>query len=98
MATAEDLRALIATRWQEVEQAQAEVQEELQWLCNHTAPPLLHQRLEIPVLCLRWTHASINRNMMFGHGGEDNESIFKLVDQLQRGETTPGDIHEPLDS
>ena len=31
--------------------------------------------------------------MMF----RDEESIFKLVDKLQRGERAPGGIHEPLD-
>jgi hypothetical protein len=35
--------------------------------------------------------------MMFGHGGEDNESIFKLVDQMERGIKAAGDINEPLD-
>ena len=33
---------------------------------------------------------------MFGHG-EDDESIFKLVDQLQRGDIRASDINEPLD-
>ena len=50
------------------------------------------QRLEIPVLCLRWSQASINRKMVFG----DGESIFKLVDQLERGDKTPGDINKHL--
>ena len=35
--------------------------------------------------------------MTFGHHGEDDDSIFKLVDQLQRGLKTPGDTNEPLD-
>jgi hypothetical protein len=34
---------------------------------------------------------------MFGHGGEDNESIFKLVDQMERGIKSAGAINEPLD-
>ena len=34
---------------------------------------------------------------MFGHGNEDNDSIYKLVDQLLRGTTTPTDIEEPLE-
>merc|ERR1712086_410600 len=53
--------------------------------------------VEIPVLCLRWTHDDVNSKMMFGRGGEDNESIFKLVDQLQRSVKSVGDINEPLD-
>ena len=65
------------------------------WLRDHTSSIPLGTRLEIPVLCLRWTHATINRKMMFGHGGEDDESIFKLVDQLQRDVRQPSDINEP---
>ena len=42
------------------------------------------QHLKIPVLCLRWSHSCINSNMMFGQGGIDGESIFKLVDHLHR--------------
>ena len=36
--------------------------------------------------CLRWTHDSINKKMMFGHNGNNNENIVKLIDQLQRGD------------
>ena len=32
-----------------------------------------------------------------GHAGEDDSSIFKLVDQLQRGAKKPADIRELLD-
>ena len=35
--------------------------------------------------------------MMFGHGEHNNESIFKLVDQLQRGDVWASDINQPLD-
>jgi len=70
--------------------AAAEAEE---WLCSHQGTIPLMQRLEIPVLCLRWTQANINRNMMFGEG----ESIFKLVDQLERGNKKPGDINKHLD-
>jgi len=31
------------------------------------------QTLEIPVECLRWTHCSVNRSMVLGHGGEKHE-------------------------
>jgi len=41
--------------------------------------------MEIPLLCLWWAHGNINRKVMFGHDGIDDESIFKLVDPLQRG-------------
>lgn len=64
---------------------------------NHQDPIPFKQHLEIPVLCLRWTHSCINRKMMFGHDGVDDESIFKLVDQLQRGEKSPVETREPLD-
>ena len=53
-----------------------------EWMLKHrdfTFP--INQRLEVPMLCLRWTHDCINHKMMFGEDG----SIFKLVDQLQRG-------------
>eukprot|EP00747_Dinoflagellata_sp_TGD_P169990 gnl/TRDRNA2_/TRDRNA2_200374_c0_seq1.p1 gnl/TRDRNA2_/TRDRNA2_200374_c0~~gnl/TRDRNA2_/TRDRNA2_200374_c0_seq1.p1 ORF type:complete len:770 (+),score=171.24 gnl/TRDRNA2_/TRDRNA2_200374_c0_seq1:50-2311(+) len=68
-----------------------------EWLRGHQDPIPIMQRLEIPVLCLRWTHDCINRKMMFGHDGHDNDSIFKLVDQLQRGEKAPTDINRQLD-
>jgi ankyrin repeat protein len=64
-----------------------------EWLRRHQEPIPIFQRLEIPVLCLRWTQASINRKMMFG----DGESIFKLVDQLERGAKNPCDINKHLD-
>ena len=35
--------------------------------------------------------------MMLGHGGIDEESIFKLVDLLQREKKLPGDIDQPLE-
>ena len=35
--------------------------------------------------------------MMFVQGGIDGESIFKLVDLLQREKKLPGDIDQPLD-
>ena len=35
--------------------------------------------------------------MMFGQGGIDGESIFKLVDLLQCEKKLPGDIDQPLD-
>ena len=47
--------------------------------------------------CLRWTHNRINASMMFGHGGQPDESVFKLIDELQRQKKTPDDIREPLD-
>ena len=50
-------------------------------------------RLKKPVLRLHWTEASIVRNMMCGDGG----SIFKLVDQLERGDKKPTDINKHLD-
>ena len=46
--------------------------------------------MDVPVPCLRWTHDNINRNMMFGHGGAEDASIYKLVDE-------PRDIHKPLE-
>ena len=49
------------------------------WLRNHRDPIPFRSRLEIPMLCLRWTQDSINRKMVFGHRGEDDESIYKLV-------------------
>ena len=55
------------------------------WIQSHLEPLPLHQRLQIPVICLRWTHDAINRKMMLGPGGEDKESMFKLVDELRRG-------------
>merc|ERR1712083_240137 len=73
------------------------LQEAAQWLKAHKDPIPLHQRLEIPVLCLRWTQGTINRRMMFGHKGVPDESIFKLVDQLQRDIKRPGDINALLD-
>lgn len=68
-----------------------------EWMSNHRDPIPIKQHLQIPVLCLRWTHASINRKMMFGHDGIDDESMFKLVDQPLRGEKLPEDINQPLD-
>ena len=35
--------------------------------------------------------------MMFGQSGIDGESIFKLVDLLQREKKLLGDIDQPLD-
>ena len=70
--------------------ALAEAQE---WLHKHQEQIPIFQRLEIPVLCLPWAQATINRKMMFG----DSESIFKLVDQLERGENNPGNINKHLD-
>ena len=70
--------------------ALAEAQE---WLRKHREQIPIFQRLEIPVLCLPWAQATINRKMMFG----DSESIFKLVDQLERGENNPGNINKHLD-
>ena len=67
------------------------------WLHGHSEPMPLKQRLEIPVLCLRWTQASTNRKMMFGHDGVDDDSVYKLVDQLQRGDRTTGSIDKMLD-
>lgn len=68
-----------------------------EWLCKHQTEVSIGQRLEIPVLCLRWTHASIHSKMMFGHGGHEASSIFQLVDELQRGSKEPSDILECLD-
>ena len=48
------------------------------------------QHLKISVLCLRWSHSCINSKMMFGQGGIDGESIFKLFDFLQREKKMPG--------
>jgi hypothetical protein len=67
------------------------------WLQDHLEPIPIKQRLQIPVLCLRWAQSCINRNMMFGHHGQDDESIFKLVDELQRGVKAPVDIEQVLD-
>ena len=67
------------------------------WLSAHQKPLEVGQHLKVPVLCLLWTHYDINKHMMFGHGNEDNDSIYKLVDQLLRGTTTPNDIEEPLE-
>ena len=53
-------------------------------LYEHQDPPPEKQHLKISVLCLRWSHSCINSKMMFGQGGIDGESIFKLVDLLQR--------------
>ena len=53
--------------------------------------------VHVPVPCLRWSHDDINEHMMFGHHGEEADSIYKLFDQLQRGEKTADDIAEPLD-
>ena len=61
------------------------------WLRSHTSPIPLCTRLGIAALCLRWTHATINSKMMFGHGGAE------LVDQLQRGDRKPSDSNDPLD-
>ena len=84
------LQAWVSTAYSTLAEAE-------EWLRRHSEPIPIMQRLEIPVLCLRWTHASINRKMMFGHGGGDDESIVKLVDQLHRGDKTTGDINQPLD-
>ena len=51
------------------------------------------QRLKIPVLSLHWTEASIDRKMRCG----DGESIFELVDQLERENKKLGDINKHLD-
>ena len=67
-------------------------------LYEHQDPPPEKQHLKISVLCLRWSHSCINSKMMFGQGGIDGESIFKLVDLLQREKKLPGDIDQPLDA
>ena len=64
-----------------------------EWLCSHQDKIPIMQHLEIPIFCLRWTQATINRRMTFG----DGESIFKLVDQLERGDKKPADINQHLD-
>ena len=64
-----------------------------EWFVNHAGSIPIGQHLEIPVLCLRWTQDKINSKMMFC----DDESVFKLVDQLLRGTRAPSDIREPLD-
>ena len=48
--------------------------------------------LEIPVLCLRWSHANINGNMMFGHNNEYHSNpkcmtILMKAQQQYRGIT-----------
>ena len=62
-------------------------------LCNHqdTIPNM--QRLKIPVLSLQWTEASIDRKMMCG----DGDSIFELVNQLDRDNKKLDDINKHLD-
>lgn len=55
------------------------------------------QTLRVPVICLRWTHKDINAGMMFGFGGQPDESIFKMLDELQHRIKTSDDIREPLD-
>ena len=58
---------------------------------EHLDPIPVRQHLKNPVLCLRWSHACINSKMMLGKGGIDDESMFKLVDILQREKKLPGD-------
>ena len=41
-----------------------------QWLRDHTAPSPLHQRLEIPVPCLPWTHASMHAPQWWKNNSE----------------------------
>ena len=39
--------------------------------------------------CLKWTHDDINAHMMFGHQGEEDRSIYQLLDALMRGKKQP---------
>jgi len=84
----------LAEEWSCLYPAAAEA---MMWLKEHRESLRPGQRVEIPVLCLRWTHDDINSKMMFGHGGKDDESILKLFDQLQRGNKQASQINAPLD-
>ena len=64
-----------------------------EWFVNHEGSTPIGQHLEVPVLCLRWTQDKINSKMMF----RDDDSVFKLVDQLLRGTRAPSDIRKRLD-
>uniref|UniRef100_A0A0G4HGM9 Uncharacterized protein n=1 Tax=Chromera velia CCMP2878 TaxID=1169474 RepID=A0A0G4HGM9_9ALVE len=48
---------------------------------------------KIPVLLLRFTHSSIDSRLSF----QNQESMYKTFDQLQRGTLLPDDLDEPLD-
>ena len=40
-------------------------------------------------LPLGWSHASINRKMMFGNSGEGDQCLFKFVDRVARNASNP---------
>ena len=66
-----------------------------EWMLKHrdfTFP--INQRLEVPVLCLRWTNDCINRKMMFGEDGSISSWWTSCSATTSKG---PGDIHQPLD-
>ena len=48
------------------------------------------QEVQVPVLALRWTHDTIDGSLCF----RNQHSIFKPLDQLQRGEIGPDDFYK----
>ena len=51
----------------------------------------------IPVLAIRWTHDTIDGRSIFLHGRHQGQSIYKLVDQVFRGNMPIEDLDAPLD-
>ncbi|CAK0839668.1 unnamed protein product, partial [Prorocentrum cordatum] len=47
---------------------------------------------ELPVHCLRWTHDTINGQMVFGTGRAQDRSVYELLHQLLTGEVKPQNI------
>ena len=47
-------------------------------------------------LCSCWTHACVNRKMMSGHDGVDDDIVFKSVDQLHRCDKYAGNIENRI--
>ena len=47
-------------------------------------------------LCSCWTHACVNRKMMSGHDGVDDDIVFKSVDQLHRCDKYAGKIENRI--
>ena len=61
--------------------------------------PVTPCNAKVPVQALRWTHRGINAQLAFGDNHEHaDESIFKLFEQLFRGNLTPLDVtkEDPL--
>ena len=57
------------------------------------------QELNVPIWTLRWTHATVNARMAFGDEHDHRqESIFRLLENLLYGRTTPADLtdEDPL--